>query len=52
MFYLENLVNVTEYNISNGLNLLQISTSIKVKLEHFSQALAIFETITFQNYYN
>ena len=42
-------VKVTEYTIYNGLIQRQISTSIKVTLEHFSLALTIFRISTFQN---
>ena len=46
---LEIQVKVMKSNICKGSVWWQISTSIKVVLEHFSLALTVFEILTFQN---
>ena len=50
MLYLENFgQGVTEYNIRNGPIRWQLSISIKVKLEHVSLALTVFDIFELQN---
>ena len=41
-------IEVTEYNIRNGSIRWQISTSVKVTLEHFSPALVVFKIFIFK----
>ena len=46
---LKTKVMVVEYNIRNGPIRWQISTSMKVIVEHYLLALAVFEILAFQN---